>query len=144
MSVLLNQTSINIQEKANMICSIADIIRDTFTPHEHGRVILPMTVLKRLNGTLLPTKQAVLDKYQEVKHFEVKDGFLTKATGYNFFNISPFTFETLLNEPDHLEDNFKVFLAGFSDNIQDIIKNFKFNDVLKDLVGSTKEEDKLF
>lgn len=144
MSALHNQTSINVQEKANMIWSIADIIRGTFKPHEYGRVILPMTVLKRLNDTLLPTKQAVLDKYQEVKHFEVKDGFLTKASGYNFYNISPFTFETLLNEPDHLEDNFKVFLAGFSDNIQDIIKNFKFNDVLKDLVGSTKEEDKLF
>jgi len=144
MSALHNQTSINVQEKANMIWSIADIIRGTFKPHEYGRVILPMTVLKRLNDTLLPTKQAVLDKYQEVKHFEVKDGFLTKASGYNFYNVSPFTFETLLNEPDHLEDNFKAFLAGFSDNIQDIIKNFKFTDVLKDLVGSTKEEDKLF
>jgi len=144
MSELHKQTNTNVQEKANMIWSIADIIRGTFKPHEYGRVILPMTVLKRLNDTLLPTKQAVLNKYQEVKHFEVKDGFLTKASGYNFYNISPFTFETLLNEPDHLEDNFKAFLAGFSDNIQDIIKNFKFVDVLKDLVGSTKEEDKLF
>lgn len=144
MSVLHNQTNINIQEKANMIWSIANIIRGTFKPHEYGRVILPMTVIKRLNDTLLPSKQAVIDKYQEVKHFEVKDGFLTKVSGYNFYNISPFTFETLLNEPDHLEDNFKAFLAGFSDNIQDIIKNFKFVDVLKDLVGSTKEEDKLY
>lgn len=144
MSALHNQTNINVQEKANMIWSIADIIRGTFKPHEYGRVILPMTVLKRLNDTLLPTKQAVLDKYKEVKYFEVKDGFLTKASGYNFYNISPFTFETLLNEPDHLEDNFKAFLAGFSDNIEDIIKNFKFSDVIKDLVGSTKEEDKLF
>lgn len=137
-------TNTSVQEKANMIWSIADIIRGTFKPHEYGRVILPMTVLKRLNDTLLPTKQAVLSKYQEVKNFEVKDGFLTKASGYNFFNVSPFTFETLLNEPDHLEENFKAFLAGFSDNIQDIIKNFKFHDVLKDLIGSTKDEDKLF
>ena len=144
MSALRTQTTINIQEKANMIWSIADIIRGTFKPHEYGRVILPMTVLKRLNDTLLPTKDSVLKKYEEVKHFEVKDGFLTKASGYNFYNTSPFTFETLLNEPDHLEENFKAFLAGFSDNIQDIIKNFKFLDVLKDLVGSTKDEDKLF
>jgi len=144
MSAKHKQTNTNVQEKANMIWSIADIIRGTFKPHEYGRVILPMTVLKRLNDTLLPTKKAVLEKYQEVKHFEVKDGFLTKASGYSFYNISPFTFETLLNEPDHLEDNFKVFLSGFSDNIQDIIKNFKFTDVLKDLVGNTKEEDKLF
>lgn len=144
MSALHKQTNTNVQEKANMIWSIADIIRGTFKPHEYGRVILPMTVLKRLNDTLLPTKQAVLDKYQEVKHFEVKDGFLEKASGFNFYNISPFTFETLLNEPDHIEDNFKAFLAGFSENIQEIIQNFKFADVLKDLVGSTKEEDKLF
>lgn len=144
MSELHKQTNINVQEKANMIWAIANIIVGKFQPHQYGQVILPMTVLKRLNDTLLPTKQAVLDKYREVKHFEVKDGFLTKASGYSFYNISPFTFETLLNEPDHLEDNFKAFLAGFSDNIQDIIKNFKFEDVLKSLVGSTKEEDKLY
>jgi type I restriction enzyme M protein len=144
MSALHKQTNTNVQEKANMIWSVADIIRGTFKPHEYGRVILPMTVLKRLNDTLLPTKEAVLKKYEEVKHFEVKDGFLTKVSGYNFYNISPFTFETLLNDADHLEDNFKLFLAGFSDNIQDIIKNFKFADALKDLVSSSKEEDKLF
>lgn len=144
MSAKHKQTNTNVQEKANMIWAIADIIVGTFKPHEYGRVILPMTVLKRLNDTLLPTKQAVLDKYQEIKHFEVKDGFLTKASGYNFYNVSPYTFETLLNEPDHLEDNFKAFLSGFSDNIQEIISSFKFADVIKDLIGSTKEEDKLF
>jgi type I restriction enzyme M protein len=144
MSALHKLTNTNVQEKANMIWSIADIIRGTFKPHEYGRVILPVTVLKRLNDTLFPTKEAVLKKYEEVKHFEVKDGFLTKVSGYNFYNIGPITFETLLNDADHLEDNFKLFLAGFSDNIQDIIKNFKFTDVLKDLVGSSKDEDKLF
>lgn len=136
MPALQKQININVQEKANMIWSIADIIRGTFKPHEYGRVILPMTVLKRLNDTLYPTKQAVLEKYKEVKHFEVKDGFLTKTSDYNFYNISPFIFESLLNEPEHLEDNFKLFLARFSENIKDIIKNFKFADVLKDLVGS--------
>lgn len=144
MTSLHTQTNINVQEKANMIWAIADIIVGTFQPHQYGQVILPMTVLKRLNDTLLPTKQAVLDKYQEVKHFEVKDGFLTKTSGYSFYNISPFTFETLLNEPNHLEENFRVFLSGFSDNIQDILKNFKFDDVIKSLLGSTKDEDKLF
>ncbi|WP_296561021.1 type I restriction-modification system subunit M N-terminal domain-containing protein [uncultured Acetobacterium sp.] len=144
MTALHKQTNINVQEKANMIWSIADIIRGTFKPHEYGRVILPMTLLKRLNDTLLPTKQAVLDKYEEVKSFEVKDGFLTKASGYSFYNISPFTFESLLNEPDHIEENFKSFLSGFSENIQDIIKNFKFENVISDLAGSTKEEDKLY
>ena len=144
MTALHKQTNTNVQEKANMIWSIADIIRGTFRPHQYGQVILPMTLLKRLNDTLLPTKQAVLDMFEEVKSFEVKDGFLTKASGYSFYNISPFTFESLLNEPDHIEENFKSFLSGFSENIQDIIKNFKFENVIADLVGNTKDEDKLY
>lgn len=144
MKDLQQKTNINIQEKANMIWNIADIIRGKFKPHEYGTVILPFTVLKRLNDTLLPTKKAVLEQYEKVKNFEVKDGFLEAAAGYPFYNISPFTFESLTNDSEHIEENFKSFLNGFSDNIQDILKNFKFEAVLKDLVGESKEEDKLF
>lgn len=144
MATLHTQTNINVLEKANMIWSIADIIRGTFKPHEYGRVILPMTLLKRLNDTLLPTKQAVQDKYEEVKDFEVKDGFLTRASGYSFYNTSPFTFENLLNDSEHIEDNFKAFLGGFSENIQDVLDNFEFTNIIKRLRGKTPEEDKLF
>lgn len=144
MNDLQQKTNINIQEKANMIWNIADIIRGKFKPHEYGTVILPFTVLKRLNDTLLPTKKAVLEQYEKVKNFEVKDGFLEAAAGYPFYNISPFTFESLTNDSEHIEDNFKAFINGFSENIQDILKNFKFDAVIKDLVGETKEEDKLF
>lgn len=141
---LSNQTNINVQEKANMIWSIADVIRGTFKPHEYGRVILPMTLLKRLNDVLTPTKQAVIDKYEEVKTFEVKDGFLTRASGYSFYNVSPFTFENLLNDSEHIEENFKAFIGGFSDNIQDVLENFEFSNIIKRLRGKTPEEDKLF
>jgi len=144
MTALHHQTNINVQEKANLIWSVADIIRGTFKPHEYGKVILPMTILKRLNDTLLPTKDAVLKKYEEVKTYEVIDGFLEMASGYSFYNTSPFTFENLLNESDNIEENFRAFMAGFSENIQDIIKNFKFENTLSDLVGTTKEENKLF
>jgi type I restriction enzyme M protein len=144
MKSLHQQTNTNVQEKANLIWSVADVIRGTFKPHEYGKVILPMTILKRLNDTLLPTKEAVLKKYEEVKTFEVKEGFLEMASGYSFYNISPFTFENLLNEPEHIEANFRAFMSGFSENIQDIIKNFKFENTIFDLIGSTKEEDKLF
>lgn len=144
MSALHKQTNINVQEKANMIWAIADIIRGTFKPHEYGRVVLPMTLLKRLNDTLLPTKAAVLEKYEEVKSFEVKDGFLTRASGYSFYNVSPFTFENLLNDSEHIEENFKAFLGGFSENIQDVLENFEFNNIIKRLRGKTPEEDKLF
>lgn len=144
MNQLHKQTSINIQEKANMIWNIADIIQGTFKPHQYGQVILPFTVLKRLNDTLLTTKDKVLETYEKVKSFEVRSGFLEKASGYAFYNTSPFTFENLLNEPDYVEENFKAFLGGFSENVQDIIKNFDFMSTLNKLVGSTKDEDKLF
>lgn len=144
MKQLHKQTSINIQEKANMIWNIADIIQGTFKPHQYGQVILPFTVLKRLDDTLKPTKSAVLETLEKVKSFEVKAGFLEKASGFAFYNTSPFTFENLLNEPDHIEDNFKEYLGGYSENVQDIIKNFDFMATLNKLVGSTKNEDKLF
>lgn len=122
------QTTININEKANLIWAIADIIgQGLYKPHEYGKVILPMTVIKRFNDTLSPTKQTVLDKYEEVKHFEVKSGFLERASGYSFYNISPFTFENLLADPEHIEANFRTFLAGFSENVQDVLENFEFD-----------------
>lgn len=143
-----NQTNTNVQDKAAMIWNIADIIRGTFKPHEYGKIILPMTLLKRLNDTLLPTKEAVMVALEETKQNswmgELKEMCLTDASGLSFYNTSPFTFESLLDEPDHIEENFNAFLAGFSENIQDIIRNFRFENTLKELVGNSNEENKLF
>lgn len=131
------QTTININEKANLIWSIADIIgQGLYKPHEYGKVILPMTVIKRFNDTLLPTKQAVLDKYEQVKNFEVKDGFLESASGYSFYNISPFTFENLVADSEHIEANFRTFLAGFSENVQDVLENFEFEKEITKLANN--------
>lgn len=127
MNNITKQTTINVNEKANLIWSIADIIRDLYKPHEYGKVILPMTVIKRFNDTLLPTKEKVLETYEKVKQFEVKDVFLETASGYSFYNISPFTFENLLSEPNNIEANFRTFLAGFSENVQDVLENFDFD-----------------
>lgn len=122
------QTTINISEKATLIWNIADIIgQGLYKPHEYGKIILPMTVIKRFNDTLMPTKQAVLDMYEKVKHFEVKDGFLESASGYSFYNTSPFTFSNLVNDPENIEANFREFLAGFSENVQDVLENFEFD-----------------
>jgi type I restriction enzyme M protein len=103
------QTTININEKANLIWSIADIIgQGLYKPHEYGKVILPMTVIKRFNDALVPTKDKVLETFEKVKHLEVREGFLTSASGYSFYNTSPYTFENLLNDPDHIEPRFYV------------------------------------
>lgn len=127
MDNITKQTTINVNEKANLIWSIADIIRDLYKPHEYGKVILPMTVIKRFNDTLLPTKEKVLETYENVKQFEVKDVFLETASGYSFYNVSPFTFENLLADPVNIEANFRTFLAGFSENVQDVLENFDFD-----------------
>lgn len=128
--------STNIQAKANLIWEVATKLVGVFKPHEYGKVILPMTVLKRFDDILKPTKQAVLEKYEEVKNFEVKDAFLTEASGYSFYNTSKYDFEKLLSDPDNIESNFKNYLNGFSDNIIDIMNNFRFEDILKILASN--------
>ena len=95
-------TGKNIQEKANLIWNVANTLFGAFKPHEYGLVILPMAVIKRFHDCLLPTHQAVLDKYKEVQHLAVKEGFLCAASGYQFYNISPFTFETLKADPEKI------------------------------------------
>lgn len=127
MTELHNQTTTNIQEKSNLIWSIADLIREYYKPHEYGKVILPMCVIKRFNDVLAPTRQKVWDIYNKVKHLEVIDGFLETASGYKFYNISPFDFQKLCNDATHIEKNFREYLNGFSDNVQDIIENFEFD-----------------
>ncbi len=126
----------NIAEKATMIWNVADMLRGPFKPHEYGLVILPMTVVKRFHDCLLPTHDAVLAEYEKVKHFAVKDGFLTKASGYQFYNISKFTFDSLLTDPENIEANFRDYLAGFSANVQDVLSKFDFDTVIRRMVES--------
>lgn len=126
----------NIAEKASMIWAVADALVGPFKAHEYGLVILPMTVVKRFHDCLLPTHQAVLDTYENVKSFAVIDGFLTKASGYQFYNTSKFTFESLLSDPDNIEANFRDYLAGFSGNAQDVLSKFEFENVIKRMVES--------
>ena len=94
--------STNIQSKANLIWEVATKLVGVFKPHEYGKVLLPMTVLKRFDDRLKPTKQAVLEKYAEVKNFEVKESFLREASGYSFYNTSRYDFEKLLSDPDNI------------------------------------------
>ena len=126
----------NIAEKAAMIWNVADMLRGPFKPHEYGLVILPMTVVKRFHDCLLPTHQAVLDTYEKVKKLQGIDGFLQKASGYQFYNTSRFTFETLLADPDNIESNFRDYLSGFSANAQDVLAKFDFDTIIKRMVES--------
>ena len=135
LNTILN-IGVNIQEKATAIWNVADMLRGPFKPHEYGLVILPMTVVKRFNDCLMPTYNEVQKAYQDVKHLAVIDGFLTTASGYQFYNISKFTFDSLLADPQNIEANFRDYLAGFSSNIQDILAKFDFDSIIKRMVES--------
>lgn len=117
----------NIQDKAALIWNVANSLYGAYKPHEYGLVILPMVVVKRFHDCLLPTHEKVLVTYDKIKHLDVKDGFLRKASGYQFYNISPFTFDTLKADSENIADNFRAYLNGFSDNVQDILSRMGFN-----------------
>ncbi len=126
---LQQQTTINIQEKANLIWAIADKLVGTYKPHEYGNVILPMCVIKRFSDTLAATKQKVIDmnKTLDSRGIMVKDGFLRSASGYDFYNVSPFTFDGLLSDAENVADNFRSYLNHFSANVIDVIEKFDFD-----------------
>lgn len=120
--------STNINEKAALIWAIADKLTGVYKPHEYGEVILPLTVIRRFDCILADTKNAVLEKYESVKTLPMRDVLLKKAAGgLDFYNTSKFTFEKLLDDPDNIEANFRDYLNGFSENVQDIIEKFKFD-----------------
>lgn len=119
--------SANINEKASLIWAIADKLTGVYKPHEYGEVILPLTVIRRFDCILADTKEEVLSKYEQVKSLAMKDVLLKKASGKAFYNTSKYTFEKLLADPDNIEENFRDYLNGFSDDVQNIIDKFKFD-----------------
>ena len=129
------QTTENIRAKANLIWEIATHLVGLYKPHEYGKVILPMTVLKRFDDILAPTKEAVVKKAEELQTQgmipALMDGILSQTSGYQFYNKSKFDFKKLLAEPDNIEENFEDYIHGFSENVQDILTRFKFADEIK-------------
>lgn len=119
--------SAKIDQKADLIWAIADKLTGVYKPHEYGEVILPLTVIRRFDCILSDKKDAVLAKYEEVKDLPMKDILLRKASGYEFYNTSKYTFDRLVADPDHIEENFRDYLNGFSENVRDIIAKFKFD-----------------
>lgn len=119
--------SANINEKANLIWAIADKLTGVYKPHEYGEVILPLTVIRRFDCVLADTKDAVLKKNESVGALPMKDVFLTRESGFSFYNTSIYNFEKLTDEPDKIEENFRKYLNGFSENVRNIIEKFNFD-----------------
>lgn len=115
--------SINISDKSNFIWKIADILRGDYKQHEYADVILPFTVLKRLDSVLIDTHDEVI-RLNNTLTYKNKAPFLCKASGYKFYNISEFTFEKLKDDPDNLDENIVDYIKGFSDNAREILEAF--------------------
>ncbi|WP_165071285.1 class I SAM-dependent DNA methyltransferase [Desulfovibrio sp. ZJ200] len=114
-----------VSEKANLIWAIADKLTGVFKPHQYGEVILPLTVIRRFDSVLEPGKQAVLDACKQYAGSPLLDKLLEKASGYAFYNTSPFTFARLLDAPADLEANFRAYCNAFSPNVRQILERFK-------------------
>jgi type I restriction enzyme M protein len=123
----------NSEVRADLIWSIANKLVGLYKPHEYGKVILPFTVIKRFSDTLLPTRNKVLEANDKYKKLDVKETFLCKASGYSFYNTSVFTFDALLSDPENIEANIRSYINSFSQNVQDIIEYFKFDEQISKL-----------
>jgi type I restriction enzyme M protein len=118
------------QELSNFIWQIADLLRGPYRPPQYERVMLPMTVLRRFDCVLKPTKAQVLAKYERIRDGEVKgdalDALLNKVTGERFHNRSPLTFEKLKGDPENIDKHLASYINGFSANIRRIFDYFDF------------------
>ena len=126
----------------NFIWNIAESLRGPFKPSEYGSVVLPFTVLRRLDAVLADTKAEVLKVAPAVENAPdvLKHMKLTEASGHQFYNTSPFDFGKLVADPQDLRSNIAAYLAGFSSNVRDIFERFEFDKTLNKLA----EKNKLF
>ncbi len=133
----------SLQPLINFIYSVADqILINTYEPSKYKDVILPMTVIRRLDAVLEPTKDKVLETHEKYKD-KLNDltALLTSkqnGSGQAFYNTSPYTLKKLLDDPKNLRSNFENYLNGFSYNVQDIITKFKFRNELETLDDAGK------
>lgn len=112
-----------------------DVLRDVYVRGKYRDVILPMTVIRRLDCLLESTKQAVLKENDFFEKMNISDkSGLTAITKYPFYNTSPYTLTKLLDHPTQIKQNFENYLNGFSDNVQEIINKFKFRNQLETLI----------
>jgi type I restriction enzyme M protein len=125
---------LNHGEIVSFIWGVADLIRDTFRRGRYQDVILPLTVLRRLDCVLAPTKAKVLAKQAEFKaKLENLDPQLRRASGFAFYNTSRYNFEKLLADAPHLAANLRNYIAGFSANMREVLEKFDFDNTISKL-----------
>ena len=123
----------NFKDKANLIWEVADLLRGDYKQSDYGKVILPMTVLRRLDCVLAPNKQKVLDYLPKVATLSssAKDLTLNKIAGANFHNRSQFDFARIIADPNHVAANLRNHINGYSASAREIIEYFNFDDQIE-------------
>src|SRR5205814_8102025 len=118
----------------NFIWAVADLIRDSFRRGEYQSVILPLTVLRRLDCVLAPTKARVLETNPKLHgKLENLEPQLRKASGFAFYNTSRYDFEKLLTDAPHLAANLRNYIKGFSPNMGEVLEKFDFDNTISKL-----------
>ena len=123
--MIWDETPVDVTAEANFIWSIANKLRGSYMPDKYGDVIIPMTIIRRFECTLAPTKQDVVDIFKENPLYPYKA--MCKKSGFQFYNTSEFDLKELCNDADHVAANFKSYIAGFSDNVQDILHELEMD-----------------
>jgi len=124
----------NHSQIVSFIWSVADLIRDTFKRGKYQDVILPLTVLRRIDCVLAPTKEKVLATNARYKgKLENPERLLCKASGYAFYNVSQYDFDRLLGEAPRLAANLRNYITGFSSNMHDVLEKFDFENTISKL-----------
>ncbi len=118
---LWDDNPVDVTQEANFIWSIANKLRGTYMPDKYGDVIIPMTIIRRFECALESNKNQVIDLYKA--HPEYPSQRFEKEAGFQFYNVSEFNLKELCNDADHLLENFKEYVNGFSANVQSILKN---------------------
>jgi type I restriction enzyme M protein len=126
---------VNHSEIVSFLWGVADLIRDTFKRGKYQDVILPLTVLRRLDCVLAGTKEKVLAKQAELrgKKLENLDPQLRKVAGFAFYNTSRYDFEKLVSDAPHLAANLRNYIAGFSPNMREVLEKFDFDNTIAKL-----------
>lgn len=119
----------NFSDKVSLIWNTAELLRGDYKQSDYGKVILPLTVIRRLDCVLEPTKDAVLEKYKTMQEplTLFNQRILYRVANASFYNVSPFTLKSLKNYPNLLADNFRTYLNGFSENVREILRHFDFD-----------------
>jgi type I restriction enzyme M protein len=120
----------NFSDKVSFIWSVADLLRGPYRPNQYKDVMLPMTVLRRLDCVLESTKDKVLSKLKSLQggKFEKVEPIVCRVSGVPFYNTSRFTFEKLKGDPNNIAANLTHYIKGFSSRARDIIDHFGFEE----------------